>query len=181
MISFPYPLRIPISNPRTGLAYAVVRGDAVAPEAARIAEVVGICNEPAVYEWLFRSLLGGRPYEARDAEGWFRWIAEGWAEGSHFCFLVVDEAGSICAACDIKSNAADGAEMGFWCSAGHSGIMTNAVRSILRAAREAGFRSLMACALRENGRSKALLSRVGFVPDLARCDASRDYFGISLG
>jgi len=180
MITFPQHLSIPIRNHKTGAPYTVVRADAVSPTEDRISEVVAMSNEPEIYKWLFRKLLEGKPYPPEKAVAWFGMIAEDWRSGNHFRFFVLDEAGSICAACGIKSSDPDGAEIGYMSSAHHAGIMTNALVAISNAAREAGFRSLAGSVLRGNVRSRAVMERAGFVPDETRGDEVREYFGIRL-
>jgi len=176
MVAFPDGLRIPIASHLNGRRYFVVRCDHVEPTVDRLAEIVSICNEPEVYGWLFREVLGGLVYPPEKARGWLSWAADGWRANSHFCFAVTDESGGIVAACDIKSSDPDGAEIGYWASALHRGVMTNAVDAMCRAARQAGFRSLMAWVRHGNIRSLAVLARVGFRPDVARREKTRDCF-----
>ncbi|MBK1817271.1 GNAT family N-acetyltransferase [Luteolibacter yonseiensis] len=180
MIIFPEQLSIPIRNHKTGRIYTVVRADAVDPTADRISEVVSISNEPEVYDRLFKQLLGGHPYPREKAVDWFRSISEDWRTGGHFRFFVLDASGAIRAACGIKSNDPDGAEMGYLSSSFHTGIMTNAVVAISGAAKAAGFRSLVCRVNLGNLRSIAVVRRAGFLPDETRADESRGCFIIRL-
>lgn len=180
MITFPKFLSIPILNHKTGAPYTVVRADAVIPTEDRISEVVAISKEPEIYEWLFRKLLEGKPYPPEKAVVWFAMIAEDWRSGSHFRFFVLDDSGSISAACSIKSNDPDGAEIGYMSSSRHTGVMTNALVAISDAARAAGFLSLAGSVLRGNLRSKAVMERAGFVPDGNRSDDIREFFSLRL-
>lgn len=180
MIAFPSSIEIPILNHLTDKAYSIVRGDQVTNTDERVAEIVRICNEPAIYRWLFSSGLKGQPYTKEKAIEWLTWSAEGWRANTHFCFIALDSKGAIVAACDIKSADVNGAEVGYWASSAHRGIMTNIVTTVIREAAKAGFMSLMARAQYENVRSKNVMTRVGFLPDPASRDESRDYFTISL-
>lgn len=111
---------------------------------------------------------------------WLSWASQGWRANTHFCFAVTDDSGAIAAACDIKSRDPDGAEIGYWASARHRGVMTNAVSAMCEAARQAGFRSLMARVRHENSRSQAVLARAGFGTDPSRRDETRECFTLRL-
>lgn len=180
MIAFPSSIRIPITNHLTGETCFVVRGDEISQTNERLSEIVSICNEPEVYRWLFSRILVAQPYTKEKAIEWLAWSEEGWRAKTHFCFITLDAQESIVAACDIKSSDVIGAEVGYWASSAHMGVMTNTVAAVIHEAARAGFRSLMARAQHANARSKGVMSRVGFSPDPARRDESRDYFTISL-
>lgn len=162
-MTFPVPLRVPIRNHLTGRPYELVRACEVNPKPATVARIVAICNEPLVYEWIFRESLAGRRYEAADAREWLEWSWSGWSDGTHFVFAVLDEAGHIAAACDIKSKDPV-AEIGYWASQQHRGIMTNAVKAMCGLAAAAGFRGLFSRTRSDNQSSKAVLARAGLVP-----------------
>ena len=180
MISFPVQPPLQVLNHVTGRSYYLNRCDSISPSADRVAEVVAICNEAAVYEWLFRERFMGVPYSPENAIEWFSGAAAGWRNQTHFCFAVTDADGKIVAACDVKSSKQEGAEIGYWCSAHEGGIITNAVVAMCGLAKKAGFRSLMAAACHGNLRSRAVLKRVGFQVDPSRRNAERDYFNLSL-
>lgn len=180
MIAFPPSIRVPILNHLTGEKYFVVRGDEVPHTEERLAEIVQICNEPAVYRWLFSRVLVNQPYTKDKAMEWLQWSEDGWRANTHFCFITLDSKGSIVAACDIKSADVHGAEVGYWASSSHPGIMTNTVEAVIREAAKSGFRSLIARAQHANIRSKSVMTRVGFLPDPSSRDESRDYFSLSL-
>lgn len=162
MITFAHPLRIPFQNALTGTPYFLVSGDQIEPTPARLLEIARCANEPLVYDLLFRQRFEGEPYRETDAADWITWTHAGWRANTHFSFMVQDEAGRVVAACDIKSNDVEGAEVGYWASAHHRGVMTNAVKLMCREAAKAGFRSLTARTKWGNARSKAVLHRVGF-------------------
>lgn len=162
MPAFPSVVREPIVNHLNGARCLLVRADQVEASAGHLAEIVGIANEPVIYDWLFRAGLEGAPYPVEKAGDFLRWSADGWNEGTHFVFLVVGEDGKICAACDIKSADFEGAEIGYWSSSRHRGVMTNAVRAMCALAKSAGYRSLTARARLGNLRSQAVLGRLGF-------------------
>ncbi len=176
MISFPAPLPTPVVNYFTGGFYDLIPCNQIAATWDRTAEVAAICNEPAVYEWLFRERLMGMSYTPEMAIDWLASASDGWRDQTHFCFAILNGAGKIAAACDIKSSNPDGAEIGYWCSASEPGIITNAVIALCGLAKQAGFRSLMAGARHGNFRSRAVLSRAGFWLDPEKRTADRDYF-----
>lgn len=157
----PASLRLPLRNHLTGRPYVLVRADAVEITAATLAQVVAICREPKVYDWLFRELFAGRPYAEANAREWLEWSRAGWVSGSHFVFVALDEAGAIAAAVDIKSPDPI-AEIGYWASGQHRGIMTNAVKAMTSLAAAAGFHGLFARTKPGNQASQAVLERAGF-------------------
>lgn len=178
-MKFPNPLRVPIVNHLTGRAYNLVRASDMNGDPSNQQRIAAICNEPEVYEWLFRDLFEGRPYEEAKAREWLRWSREGWSSGTHFVFAVIDDEQRIAAACDIKS-AEPVAEIGYWASQKHRGVMTNAVKAMCALAREAGFRRLFARTKEKNVRSQAVLVRAGFERKPSEQSGHRR-FELSLG
>lgn len=180
-VPFDPPARCAIVNFLTGLTYHVVRADRLTVTSQRLEEITAICNEPEVYNWLFRESFGGRPYIRSDASAFVEWSSAGWRERSYFVFLVIAAGGQVAAACDIKSNDADGAEIGYWASAGHRGVMTNAVAQVCALASQGGFRSLNARVKKANKRSARVLTRAGFAFEPAAANESDyDRFRITL-
>ena len=142
--------------------YSLVAMDLIEPSDAVIAQVTSICNERLVYDWLFREMLSGQPYPPSKAKEWIARGRDGWKQNTHFVFAVVDQKGGIAAACDIKSADASWAEVGYWSSSEHCGVMTNAVVELIELARDAGFEYLFAETRKGNTRSQAVLHRSGF-------------------
>ena len=151
-----------IKNILTQEVYSLQSIDSIQPAEDRVKQVSSICNEPEVYRWLYRDMFGGDPYPSSAAVEWISWGAEGWQNGTHFVFIVLDGAGEIVAACDIKNTDLDRAEIGYWASVHHRGIMTNAVAAMIEMGEESGFRGFSAEVLPENIRSQAVLVRTGF-------------------
>jgi RimJ/RimL family protein N-acetyltransferase len=169
MITFPAAVRVPILNHVTGRPYDLTPAAELNPDAATLARIVAICNEPEVYDWLFREPLEGRPYPEEMARQWIEWSKAGWLAKTHFVFVVRDERKGVAAACDIKSNAPN-AEIGYWSSRHHRGVMTNAVAAMCSLAADAGFLELFARTKQRNLRSQAVLARAGFERSHDRAD-----------
>jgi RimJ/RimL family protein N-acetyltransferase len=125
-------------------------------------KIVEICNQAAVYEFLFRAKLAGRPYEADDARKFIKWMAAGWKKQEWFVFLVRNSQGEIIAAIDIKSNDLESAEIGYWADQNFPGTISNAVNKLIDLAAKAGFKSLFATTKPNNARSQSVLLRNGF-------------------
>ncbi|MBC8145248.1 MAG: GNAT family N-acetyltransferase [bacterium] len=125
-------------------------------------EIVRICNEPLIYSMLFASAFEGRRYERDDALRFLDWGDAGWEEATHFVYVITDATGAIAGAIDIKSPTFSSAEIGYWLSAEHSGVMTAAVVAITSLAHDAGFVELHALVRPENERSARVLTRAGF-------------------
>jgi RimJ/RimL family protein N-acetyltransferase len=133
--------------------------------------LVTICNQPLIYQRLFRKSLGDQPYSLAQAQGFRRWAQQGWRDRSWFVFLLRDSHDQIVGAIDIKSDNTEGAEVGYWASATSPGVMTNAVLQLCEVAREAGYRRLFALIAPDNVQSLGVVSRAGFVQTE---DATRD-------
>ena len=131
-----------------------------------------MCNEPLVYDRLFRQRRQGRPYLAEEADGFLHWAQEGWQHHTHFVFLILSREGEIVGAVDIKSPDPYAGEIGYWASERHRGVMTNVLLELVRVAQAAGFRRLWANPDADNERSVALLRRAGFEPYEPPADAS---------
>jgi hypothetical protein len=137
---------VEFSNFNTKRSLFLRRADAGVASSDHIARIVSICNEPLVYDFLFRRQLAGKPYDESTASSFLSWATRGWAEKTHYVFLVVDGVEKIDAAVDIKSNHLRDAEIGYWASSESTGAATNAVaargriyrkfRKILRPSRD---------------------------------------------
>ena len=160
----PHPVRIAFPNARTGALYALESvDDATRFGREAAAQVAAVCDEPLIYERLFRHRLTGHPYDVANGLRFLTWAESHWRTGTAFIFVITHPIDGIVGALDIKSTDVDGAEIGYWLSARHSGVMTNAVRLMRDLAWAAGFRALFALTDPDNARSQAVLARAGFV------------------
>jgi RimJ/RimL family protein N-acetyltransferase len=181
-ICFPTGIQIPVWNWFTGAKYILRRSDEIEPSPSHASQIVSIGNEPDVYKWLFQAVLEGKPYPREMAVAWLAWSSQGWREQSHFVFVVTTESNEIVAGCDIEINNENQAEIGYWSSQRHRGVMTHTVKEVCNLARHAGFRVLFARTQKANLRSSRVLERVGFESDSARSakDDTHDWFSLSL-
>jgi RimJ/RimL family protein N-acetyltransferase len=152
-----------LENAITGVIYHLKPLYRLDPSQKNLEDITTTCNEKLVYEWCFRGLCKGNPYPQSLASDWIKWGTEGWEKSTHFVYAVTDADGSVAAAIDIKSPDLERAEIGYWSSANHRGIMTNAVRAVVDLADKAGFRVLFADIHPENRRSLAVIRRCGFL------------------
>ncbi|MEM7014395.1 MAG: GNAT family N-acetyltransferase, partial [Verrucomicrobiota bacterium] len=132
---------------------------------AQFERITSICNEPIVFSSLFSEMFPEGEYPQSAAHDFVTWATDGWEQGTHFVFATLDSAGLVVSTCDIKSNQLKDAEIGYLCSAAHTGVMTNSVTAMLALAVEAGFHSFIAHVRAENTASQRVLERVGFQRD----------------
>jgi RimJ/RimL family protein N-acetyltransferase len=151
-----------LRNLKTGEAAALVRADLVRVTPERVEEVVRICNEPRVYDVLFRRTLRGAPYPPEKAIAFLDGAARGWRERTHFVFLIVAAGGRLVGNVDIEADDLAAAEIGYWATASRAGFISPAVAAVCDLARAAGYRSLYAHTRPDNERSVAVLRRSGF-------------------
>jgi len=161
---FPKPAYLDVLSLTTGRTYGLVAAEHVADLPRAATDVTRICNEARIYDELFRRRLAGRPYTGMHAAGFLAWAREGWQQGTHFVFFLMTPEERIAGALDIKSSALDGAEIGYWASSAHKGIMTGGVASLRELAARAGYQALYARVRQGNIRSSAVLRRNGFTP-----------------
>ena len=176
---FPSPPSVPLLNHLTGRPYRLEPASNLTESPATLASLVAVCNEPDVYEWLFHRRLEGRAYAEAQARQFVQWSSEGWATDAYFVFVVLDENEHIAAACDIKSSDPT-AEIGYWASQHHRGVMTNAVKALCGLAAAAGFRQLFARVREGNDRSRRVLARAGFIQG-GEASAGYERFELLLG
>ncbi len=151
-----------VFNKRNGSAYRVLPAFKVRRTEVQLSQLVQICNQPDIYEILFRHRFGGRPYANTDAAEFFAWANAGWEGQTHFVYLVTDADGIVCAALDIKSADRAMPEVGYRCSLEHRGLMTEAVGKLIQWARTAGIQSLYAIVRKDNAASINVLQRNNF-------------------
>lgn len=159
---FPAELRLPLLHPVSRKAYTLVRADSLAQTETEMADLVSACNEPLIYHWLFAERLSGQPYTAAQASSFFTWMRRGWQEQTFFVFALLSPCGRLVGLLDIKSPDLDGAEVGYWLSARHGGLMTLALSALQILAGQAGYRSLYARIRPGNTRSQAVAVRLGW-------------------
>ncbi|MCE9507088.1 MAG: GNAT family N-acetyltransferase [Alphaproteobacteria bacterium] len=147
---------------KTGRAYTLERMTALPDTQETLANLVRICNEPEIYNILFKNRCEGKPYASENGRLFLDWCSEGWKNHTHFVFAVRDEQGRHVGALDIKSVDIEVAEIGYWVSASHPGVMTPAVKTLCKIAKTAGFKSLSACTAIGNHRSQKVLLNNGF-------------------
>ncbi|MCL5999745.1 MAG: GNAT family N-acetyltransferase [Chloroflexi bacterium] len=159
---FPAPLTRPICNFLTQETFTLVPLATNFCDPESYAQIVSICNQPLIYNTLFAERLGGHPYAQADAERFVAWAHQGWQAGTHFVFLILTPQQTIAGTIDIRSNCLASAEIGYWMSAEHPGVMTNAVKALCRIASQSGYRGLFALVREMNTKSAGVLLRAGF-------------------
>ena len=159
-----------VRNRRTGGEYRLVSALHVVPTEDQLKNIAVICNQTKVYDLLFRNRRRGAPYRMEDASGFLSWAHNGWQAQTHFVFLLIDSEELVVGALDIKSVDRKIAEVGYWCSEPHRGLISNALGSMLSLAREAGFSTFFAKVRQDNRASQMVLennsfTQVGPCPD----------------
>lgn len=160
-LRFSQDLNVPLQHPLNGRCYTLLRADGLPFTSDHAADVAAVCNEPLVYDRLFRARRQDQAYSVEEGEEFLMWAAAGWLEGTHFVFLLLDAENRVVGTLDIKSSELNAGEVGYWLSGGQRGIMT-ALLAMIDAAHGAGFQRLWARTDADNLRSSALLQRAGF-------------------
>ncbi len=166
---------IEITNFKTGDLCQLWRVDKMNITNNDYEQIRKICNEEAVYDYLFKEKLEGKPYPIEKAKGFIEWAKKGWDENTHFVFLVRNSEGEIVAAVDTKSNDCDGAEIGYWASEDYPGIMTNAVKAMIDVDKNAGFKSVWARVRKGNEKSYGVQERAGLKYDSDFTNDNKEY------
>lgn len=160
-----FPHHIEFRNHLTGETYALVRAEDIEAYPHCAERVASICNEPLIYNTLFRESLNGKSYSLEKAEQFISWAKEGWSEETYFVFFICNENNDLVGCMDIKSAQLDLAEIGYWTSDKVSGSTTNALVALIRCALAIGYRSFVAYVKYGNERSIRALERAGFTFD----------------
>ena len=155
-------LPLSVTNYLTSASYALHRCDHMQFAQAQHMQIMNICNEPRIYNLLFRKRRRGVPYRLQDARGFTQWGVDGWRAERYFLFFVVTAKNEIVAAVDIKSSNLTSSEIGYWCSEHHRGVMTNTITALTMLMSSAGFVKAHALVLPTNAKSAGVLLRNGF-------------------
>lgn len=158
-----------VKNIKTGKEYHLVKSTDIKTSEEQFNNICKICNEPPIL-LLFKGL---ESYPRTKAIDFVSWANEGWNHGSFFVFLVVNpDSDLVVGAVDIKSTDSD-AEIGYWCSYNHRGLIRNCIEQLKIFAKDKGYRSLFANPI--NDRSVAVLEGSGF--SLKKdCEKVYEYF-----
>jgi len=128
-----------------------------------IEDIVRICNEQSIYNFIFKAKLNNEKYTRKAALSFINFAWNGWRNNTHFVFIIKNEESRIVGALDIKSFNLDDAEIGYWLSAQESGVMTNAVTELIKLAQRVGYKKLSALVSSDNNRSQGVLQRNNFI------------------
>lgn len=152
---------LPIKRKGNAGLYFLQRADEIVPTPEILESIFETCNEPHIYNWLFKE---SKPqgYQRKDAADFLKWGAEGWKKNAYFLFLMVSDKEEIVGAIDIKGNEIEAGEIGYWISQRHRGLGTSAVEALKIAAKDAGFKQLYAQVKSGNASSTTILKRNGF-------------------
>jgi len=131
-------------------------------------KIIKICNEPLLYKSLFEKKFRGKSYPPKAAHDFIRVAANSWHDGTWLVFFIRDPQKEIAAAIDLKAVEDDQAEIGYWASEKHSGIMTNTVNAICNLVKKAGLEYLYALVRPENKKSANILLRLHFIKTAKR-------------
>lgn len=159
-----------IANAKNGRVYWFLPADQVRKNPKIFAQMVEICNESLIYETLFRKMLNGFPYTERLASDFIDFAHHGWEKHTHFVFFILDQDENLVGCCDIKSNNLEEAEIGYWLSQDHSGIMSNVIEELKTQAFATGFKKLSAFCTPNNTKSQEVLKRclLNFVSEVSK-------------
>lgn len=126
-------------------------------------DLVESCNQPLIYNNLFKQKFDGRPYQKNDALEFANIGIMGWKQQKEFIFIIRNSEGKIVGGMDIKSDPKTPAEIGYWADSNHSGFMTNAAKAMIDWAKDQNYTSLYALIVPQNTKSKSLVERLGFI------------------
>src|SRR5207244_1033493 len=117
----------------------LTRLDAREITADLLEQVTRICNEPLIYDFLFRRSLHGAPYPLENARQFLDSAVAAWRDRTHFVFLIQRGDDSIVGNVDLMSPHLDAAEIGYWATSRAPGFMTPAIAALCDVARRAGY------------------------------------------
>ena len=159
--NFITPIRIEIKRHNTNEVYFL---ESLQTELSveDLAVITQICNEETIYNRLFKKKLKNNPYTTNNAKQFGDWAKTGWETNKYFVFLIRDSNRQIVGVIDIKSANIESAQIGYWISQNHPGVMTNTLVSLCRMAEKAGFIALEAQTKNDNIKSQGVLKRAGF-------------------
>ena len=163
---FETPIREEIFNFKTGEVCHLVSNEKIEYFTNKdYDKIAKICNQPTVYDFLFKERLNGKKYQTKNAIKFVNWMIAGWQNQKWFVFLVRNTKNEIIGAIDIKSDNLESAEIGCWADENSPGIMTNVTLKLLDLASKSGFKELFAIIKPNNIRSQNVVTRSSFVCD----------------
>lgn len=170
-----------IINFKTGEMCQMFGGDQIVFSDKDIERITQICSQEEIYDNLFKRKFKGKSYTEENAQSFVNWVKKGWEEKAYFVFIVRDNDDNVIGTIDIKSSDLGGAEVGYWADQNVSGFMTNALRSLVEIATEAGYEGLYAKVLVRNNKSMGVLERAGFEKiEESRLIEGREYAEYSI-
>ncbi len=131
------------------------------PRSSDLDAVVEACQDPQIARFI---PFVPEPYRDQDARGWLDATARAWKESDERSFAICDLDDRLIGAVDVRLR--EGGTVGYWLAAPArgQGLMTEAVRAVVRWAREEhGIRQLFLWTHPDNVASQRVAERAGFV------------------
>lgn len=145
--------------------YSLVKATKVETSDQHLDRVTAICNEPEIFNWLFKKSCPDGKYKREGALGFLNWAHRGWEKGEYFVFFMLTKEKEIAGCIDIKENNLTKSEIGYWVSRYHKGLATPAVEILCQEAKETGYQKLFAGLKPDNIRSEQVLIKNKFLLD----------------
>lgn len=102
--SFKIPVKAFIERFPSGKLYKLRSADSSASFSQKdFQDIAQVCNEPLIYNTLFKKMFDGKPYTPQDSEGFIKMAKDGWDHNNKFIFLIRDPDNKTVGAVDIKT------------------------------------------------------------------------------
>ncbi len=132
-----------------------------------IVEIMRICNQPSVKEFVTYQYVTGSDgeYTDEDAHTFIKFATEGREKGESTSYLIHDENDQIIGNIGLKFLNEKEPEVGYWSDTENEnarGFMTNAVLALCVELDSLGYKTVRAYTVPENSSSQSVLGRAGF-------------------
>jgi RimJ/RimL family protein N-acetyltransferase/ribosomal protein S18 acetylase RimI-like enzyme len=174
-------IKQPIMRLGTKTEYFLVPIDALDITDQVIDDITTTCQEPLIYQWIFRNIFPDG-YKRDHAAGFINHAKEGWRKKECFIFLALDPSSRVVGCISIKNSDINAGEIGYWISAKHPGLATPGVGMLCNISKSMGFRRLFAQTKTDNERSQRVLEKNGFKvnQDFLRDSSCSSAFSLDL-
>lgn len=151
------PIEIPVENYLTHEIYYLRDLGTVSLYERYYPDIIKCCNEPTIYDRLFRESRKGTPYQFVDVCQILSIANSGWKNRMNYIFAVTNAKQEFVGMLEIKTTSLESDEIGYWISETAKGIASNAVATLCKWAKEHGFKRLHAYVNLNNQASQKVL------------------------
>jgi RimJ/RimL family protein N-acetyltransferase len=127
-----------------------------------VQQIKNIFNSHDVYDRLFKRTLKNRAFTLENVKRYIKWSVTQTLNKNNITYIIRDKNTIVCGGIDLQKVDSETATIGYWADPKTPGFITNAVKEIIKVAKEIGYKNIDAYPEEGNEKSIKVLNRLDF-------------------